>query len=75
MSFDPGLGVLTLEAEWSIVRGRRNRLLAESDWTQLGDSQLTAQERAAWQRYRQSLRDLPARFDSPSDIVWDVPPR
>lgn len=37
---------------------KRNRLLAESDWTQLPDSPLTAFIRGEWSRYRQQLRDM-----------------
>lgn len=42
-------------------RAIRNRLLAESDWTQLPDVQMTMgqTERAAWSSYRQQLRDNP----------------
>ena len=40
------------------VREIRNRLLAESDWTQSRDVVLLND--TTWQQYRQDLRDLPA---------------
>lgn len=37
---------------------RRNELLRLTDWTQVGDAKITGTEKAAWQVYRQALRDL-----------------
>lgn len=37
----------------------RNKLLAESDWTQCADAPLMEEARTAWKAYRQALRDLP----------------
>ena len=47
--------------QWLIERMRlhRNRLLAESDWTQLPDTPI---DRQAWANYRQALRDFPATW-------------
>ena len=42
------------------ARLARDRMLAESDWTQLPDAPLTDDQRAAWRDYRQALRDAPA---------------
>ena len=47
---------------WMVVRMRRDYLLMKSDWTQTTDSPLTAEQRTAWQLYRQSLRDLAEDF-------------
>ena len=47
------------------MRNHRNRLLAESDWTQLPDAPV---DRAAWATYRQALRDFPATW-TPSPTV------
>ena len=38
------------------MRYYRNRLLVDSDWTQLPDAPVDA---AAWANYRQQLRDFP----------------
>lgn len=39
------------------IRGQRNQLLKDSDWTQISDC--TA-DKTAWANYRQQLRDLPS---------------
>lgn len=53
--------------EWLIERMRlhRNRLLVESDWTQLPDAPV---DRQAWADYRQALRDFPSTW-TPSPTV------
>ncbi|MBO3002224.1 phage tail assembly chaperone [Stenotrophomonas maltophilia] len=51
---------------------RRQRLRA-TDWTQMADSPLTAQEKVAYQAYRQALRDLPSLPGFPN-VAWPVPP-
>lgn len=43
---------------WVRVRMKRNTLLAESDWTQMPDSPLNEETKAAWATYRQALRDI-----------------
>ena len=47
--------------EWWQERMRlhRDRLLKESDWTQLPDAPV---DRQAWATYRQTLRDFPATW-------------
>ena len=47
--------------EWWAERMRlhRDRLLKESDWTQLPDAPCDTQ---AWATYRQALRDFPATW-------------
>ena len=59
---------------WEAVRVDRNGRLAKSDWTALGDHQLSEVEEAAWWAYRQSLRDVPQDHDDPTDITWPEPP-
>ena len=46
------------EAIKESLRPERNRLLSESDWTQLNDSPIAEDKVAAWAAYRQDLRDL-----------------
>jgi hypothetical protein len=57
-------------AEADKVRAKRDRLLAESDWTQLADAPLTDEERTAWATKRQSLRDVPQQEGFPWSVVW-----
>lgn len=54
-------------------RRQRDRLLAASDWTQLGDTLVDAPEtKAAWAAYRQALRDLDMEGDGwPSAPLTD----
>ena len=65
------------------VREIRDRLLAESDWTQSRDVVLLND--ITWKRYRQDLRDLPAsasftpKLDSNGDldmssVTWPLKP-
>ena len=69
--------VITKEQLDVMTRNIRNSLLYYSDWTQVLDSQLSAEDKAAWGIYRQTLRDIPATFASaskPEDITWPSPP-
>jgi hypothetical protein len=53
-------------AQWTVIRAERNKLLAESDWTQLPDASADA---TAWATYRQALRDITTQAN-PFSIVW-----
>ena len=66
-----------LSQEWKKIRTRRNKLLAETDWTQGNDSPLTDAKKTAWATYRTSLRTLPEDQKSKtkySDITWPTQP-
>ena len=56
------------------VRAERDKLIAESDWTQLADSQLSDSVKATWVTYRQALRDLPTASGFPHTITWPTKP-
>ena len=62
---------------WSKVVLIRNFLLMDSDWTQLGDAQLTTQHKADWVTYRQKLRDIPQEQSesSAATVVFPVTPK
>lgn len=53
--------------QWAAVREERNRRIAETDWTQLGDVPLSNPD--DWATYRQALRDVTLQED-PYNIVW-----
>ena len=54
------------------IRGQRNQLLKDCDWTQIADS--TA-DKTAWATYRQTLRDLPATITEPRTFAdWPHSP-
>ena len=59
------------EATEREVRQARATLLAASDWTQVPDAPV---DQAAWQVYRQALRDITEQEGFPLDITWPVPP-
>ena len=48
-----------LANEWKLIRGERDRLLANSDWTQGADSPLASGKKTEWATYRTKLRDVP----------------
>ena len=57
-------------------RATRNKLLADSDWTQMNDSPLSNEDKTAWATYRQELRDLSDLDAWPhlDDADWPVAP-
>ena len=42
-------------------RINRNKMLSDSDWTQMIDSPLSDSKKTEWQTYRQALRDMPSQ--------------
>lgn len=54
------------------VRAQRDALLAACDWTQCRD--VPDVVAAAWQPYRQALRDLTKQAGFPESIDWPVQP-
>lgn len=66
--------VPTEEALLSVIRSKRNALLAACDWTQATDSPLSAEDKACYAQYRQALRDMPATCD-PANPDWPAKPQ
>ena len=60
--------------EWLIERMKleRNRLLAQSDWTQTADNPIS--NKAAWATWRQQLRDFPATWTPADTVDFPDPP-
>lgn len=56
------------------IRAMRNAKLAACDWTQIADSPLSSEEKAAWAAYRQELRDLPENTEDLVDPTWPEHP-
>jgi hypothetical protein len=63
----------TSEQKWNTIRSQRTEMLRACDWTQLSDVPLTDDEKASWQKYRQSLRDITLQTD-PDNIIWPISP-
>ena len=61
-------------AQMMFLRQHRNALLTACDWTQLPDTVLTADQKAAWASYRQQLRDWPETITDPFAPVLPTPP-
>ena len=62
------------DLDLSMVRGKRDGLLRESDWTQLPSGPLTDEQKEAWDTYRDELRDLPSVYSRVSDVIWPNDP-
>ena len=56
------------------LRVERDAKLAECDWTQLPDTQLTDTKKAEWATYRQQLRDFPDNVSDPANPSWPNKP-
>lgn len=70
---DPEVSAAKIEAQWAVVRTERNKLIANTDWTQLPDAALSNTQTAQWALYRQALRDITTQSD-PFNINWPVSP-
>lgn len=53
-----------------MAREQRNKVLSESDWTQIADADLTASQRQSFAVYRQALRDISDQEGFPVSIKW-----
>jgi len=64
------------DAPWrmELLRVERDRLLAESDWTQAVDSPLNEQKKNEWSVYRQKLRDITESTKNLNDVTWPEKP-
>ncbi len=60
------LRVPTGEERWEVLRSYRNKLLKESDYTQLDDVDVDKQ---AWKKYRKDLRDITEGFENVDDVI------
>ena len=58
------------------VRSQRDKLLYESDWTDLVGAEQRLGETVwqQWQTYRQQLRNVPQQSGFPFNVVWPVKP-
>lgn len=59
--------------ELNQIRGIRNQLLINSDWTQLIDSPLPDEKKEQWKVYRQALRDMTSQ-ENTHVIVYPTEP-
>ena len=63
---------LQAEEPFRLLREERNRLIAETDWTQLKDVDLDIIRERNWKNYRQALRDLPAKSNPKLNSIGEL---
>jgi hypothetical protein len=56
------------------IKVKRNKLLQESDWTQIPNNPLTIEKQQEWAVYRQLLRDITKQPGYPANVVWPQQP-
>lgn len=56
---------------WEMIKQKRNKLLSQSDYTQMPD---WPGDKVLWAEYRQALRDIPSTFSNPNEVVWPKAP-
>lgn len=56
------------------VRQQRDRLLSECDWIVIMHTEKGTNIPAAWEIYRQSLRDITAQAGFPHNVQWPAKP-
>ncbi len=56
------------------IREERNKLLSESDWTQVNDAPFDADQKLAWALYRETLRMIPQQEGFPETVNWPPKP-
>jgi len=63
-----------IDSAAEFARKVRDKLLSETDWTQVVDSPLTESVKLQWASYRQELRDIPEQAGFPLVIEWPLEP-
>ena len=71
VEYKAGIDARTAET----IRAERNRLLAETDWTQTLDSPFDADGKLAWALYRETLRMIPEQDGFPHNVNWPPKPQ
>lgn len=58
-----------------IIRGKRDKLLTDTDWTQADDAPLADTDRESMRQYRQALRDITSQEGFPQSVTWPEKPQ
>lgn len=56
------------------IRNKRDKLLTETDWTQVTDTVLNTEKQQEYKEYRQQLRDIPEQQEFPYHVVFPEKP-
>ncbi len=59
---------------WAELRTERDRLLSETDYTQLTDAPMDSDLAGSYATYRQELRDLPDNTGDATQPTWPTEP-
>lgn len=54
------------------IRGKRDKLLADTDWTMMADVNMEVEKREKYVNYRQELRDITKQEDFPYNVTFPV---
>lgn len=57
------------------IRSMRDKLLLESDWTQLPNNPLSVEKQNEWAAYRQALRDITETYQVGQELTWPTKPQ
>ena len=71
------LPIVEFDMAMEDLRSKRNKLLADTDYTVLQDSTYTDEQVAEWVIYRQELRDLTnglTTVEQVDDVIWPTKP-
>ena len=74
LAFDGKVTVVDIPMTAEEARAQRDKMLLETDWTQVLDAPIDADTREAYRAYRQALRDIPEQERFPEVIVWPALP-
>ena len=56
------------------ARTARDKLLVDTNWTQMDDAPLSSEDKESMRKYRQALRDITAQTGFPQEIKWPDEP-
>ena len=71
------LPIVEFDMAMEDLRAKRNKLLADSDYTVLQDSTYTDEQVAEWVIYRQALRDITngiTTVEQANNVTWPTKP-
>ena len=58
--------------EKKTVREKRDKLLADTDWTMMADVNMEIEKREKYVNYRQELRDITKQKDFPYNVIFPI---
>ena len=54
------------------IRDKRDKLLANTDWSMMADVTMEEQKRESYRTYRQALRDITKQEDFPYSVIFPI---